>query len=190
MVFKESQGVQNPPISVRKSAFHYFLVQSFEYLMQMVFLLPRYPICNWLKALLLKTQGAKIGKRVMFYPTVWITSGKNMTVGDDVDFALGVICVTPGGVTIGDRTLIGYRSQIISTNHDIPRDKGRIFDALGVPKPVKIGKDVWIGAHCMILPGAEIGDGAVVAAGSVVTKPVEPYTIVGGVPARLIRRRD
>ncbi|MEO0902191.1 MAG: CatB-related O-acetyltransferase [Bacteroidota bacterium] len=56
-------------------------------------------------------------------------------------------------------------------------------------KQVVIGNDVWIGTRAMILDGVTIGDGAVIAAGSVVTKEVEPYTIVGGVPAKLIRRR-
>lgn len=56
-------------------------------------------------------------------------------------------------------------------------------------KPIVIGNDVWIGANAVILPGVNIGDGAVIAAGAVVTKDVEPYAIVGGVPAKLIRYR-
>ena len=56
-------------------------------------------------------------------------------------------------------------------------------------KQVVVGNDVWIGTRAMILDGVTIGDGAVIAAGSVVTKDVEPYTIVGGIPAKLIRKR-
>lgn len=56
-------------------------------------------------------------------------------------------------------------------------------------KPIEIGNDVWIGANVIILPGVTIGDGAVLAAGAVVTKDVEPYTIVGGVPAKIIKKR-
>jgi maltose O-acetyltransferase len=56
--------------------------------------------------------------------------------------------------------------------------------------PTKIGRDVWIGANAVVLGGVTIGDGAVVAAGSVVTKDVEPGAIVVGNPARLVRRRE
>ena len=56
-------------------------------------------------------------------------------------------------------------------------------------KPVEIGNDVWIGANVILLPGVKIGDGAILAAGAVVTKDVEPYAIVGGVPAKLIKYR-
>ncbi len=54
---------------------------------------------------------------------------------------------------------------------------------------IVIGNDVWFGRHCVIMPGVHIGDGAIIAAESVVTKDVEPYTVVGGHPARLIRKR-
>ena len=134
--------------------------------------------------------GSKIGKRVVFYPGVWIFTGRNLVVGDDVDFALGVLVTTNGGVEIGDRTLIGYRTQILSGNHVIPPGKGRIFSAGDVSGPVKIGQDVWIGANCLILPGVTIGEGAVVAGGSVVTKDVASFTIVGGCPAKVIKNRE
>lgn len=116
--------------------------------------------------------------------------GKNLNVGDEVDFALGVLVTTGGGVNIGDRTLIGYHTQIFSSNHVIPPGKERIFGAGHEHKPVKIGRDVWIGANCIILPGVTVGDGAVVAAGSVITKPVDPFTIVGGNPAKLLKTRE
>ena len=57
-----------------------------------------------------------------------------------------------------------------------------------IPAPIRIGNDVWIGANATVLPGVTIGDGAVVAAGAVVTRDVEPLTVVGGVPARPLKR--
>ena len=132
---------------------------------------------------------AKIGKRVVFYPGVWIAPGRNLVLGDDVDLALGVLITTSGGVEIGERTLIGYRTQIISGNHKIPNNKNTIFGAGHEYSKVIIGSDCWIGANCIIMPGVSIGEGAVVAGGSVVTKDVEPFTIVGGVPAKKIKSR-
>jgi acetyltransferase-like isoleucine patch superfamily enzyme len=168
---------------------HSFLVGSYEAVMRLVFWLPRYRACNRLKASFLRLQRAQIGKRVIFYPGVWICPGRNLILGDDVDLAFGVLITTAGGVTIGDRTLIGYRTQILSANHVIPPDRARIIDAGHESKPVIIGKDVWIGANCIVLPGVEIGEGAVVGAGSVVTRGVDPFCIVAGVPAKVIRRR-
>lgn len=166
-----------------------FLVVSYEALLHLLFGLPRYRMLNKLKSAFLRMNGAKIGKRVMYYPGVWITSGRNLVVGDDVDFALGVIITTTGGLVIGDRTLIGYRAQLLSTNHKVPEQRGQVFGAGHIGKPIVIGCDVWIGAGAIILPGVNIGDGAVVAAGSVVTKSVAPFAIIAGVPAKVIRER-
>lgn len=167
-----------------------YVVGTFEALSRAVFFLPRVPACDGLKSLFLRLVGAKVGKRVTYYPWVWIGSGRKLIVGDDVDFAVGVVVTTDGGVTIGDRVLIGYGSKIMSRNHRIPPNRGRIFGAGHDAAPVVIEDDVWIGANCSILPGVTVGEGAVVAAGAVVTKSVAPFTIVGGVPARVLRERD
>lgn len=174
----------------KNTFFHTFLVVTYELLLTIIFSLPRYKTFNRLKAFFLSLVGAKIGKRVVFYPGVWVAPGRNLVVGDDVDFALDVLVTSSGGVNIGDRTLIGYRTQILSSNHRIPEGHGRIFDAGHDSKPIVIGKDVWIGANCLILPGITIGDGAVVAGGSVVTKDVAAFTIVAGNPARVLKERN
>lgn len=168
----------------------YAAVSTFEFLMSLVFFLPRYRTCNAIKSVFLRLLGAQVGRRVVYYPCVWICTGRHLVIGDDVDLAQGVLITTSGGVEIGDRTLIGYRTQILSRNHVIPPVGQRIFDAGHEGQGVVIGPDVWIGANCVILPGVEIGEGAVVAAGAVVTKNVEPNSIVGGVPAKLIKMRD
>lgn len=113
----------------------------------------------------------------------------NISIGDEVNFAKDVIVTTGGGVKIGNRVLIGYRTQILSTNHNIPENKGKIFGSGHEKKKVIIQDDVWIGTSAIILPGINIGKGAIVAAGSVVTKDVVDYTIVGGNPARMIKKR-
>ncbi len=167
-----------------------FIVISYEAVMNAVFALPRYRLFIFLKKTLLQIMGAKIGKGVHIYPGVWIAPGRNLIIEDEVDLAKDVLINSSGGVFIGERTLIGYRTQIISTNHSIPA-VGEAFPVSGDDhKPIHIEKDVWIGANCVITAGVRIGEGAVVAASSVVTKDVEKNAIVGGVPAKLIRMRE
>lgn len=167
-----------------------FLVVSYEFVLNVLFSLPRYHFLNYLKSVFLRINGAKVGKRVVFYPGLWISPGKNLVLGDDVDLALNVHIETAGGVTIGARALIGYGTKIFSRNHHVPSNRAPIFGAGHISESVTIGQDVWLGANVIILPGRTIGDGAVVGAGSVVTKDVAPYTIVAGNPAKLIRVRD
>ena len=169
---------------------HYILVVMCESLITVLFALPRFRIANRAKSAFLRRMGAVIGSNVVYYPGVWIMPGRNLRIGDDVDLALDVLITTSGGVDIGDRVLIGYRTQILSGNHKVPRDRARIFDAGHELGRVQIGNDAWIGANVIVLPGVTIGEGAVVAAGSVVTKDVEQFTVVAGAPARLIRRRE
>jgi acetyltransferase-like isoleucine patch superfamily enzyme len=167
-----------------------FFVISYEMVMNIVFALPRYRMFIFFKKLLLLVMGAKIGKRVVIYPGVWVAPGRNLIIEDDVDLAKDVLITTSGGVEIGARTLIGYRTQIISSDHTIP-SIGEAFPISGDKHAkITIGKDVWIGANCIITSGVKIGDGAVVAGGSVVTKDIPKNAIYGGIPAKLIRMRE
>lgn len=85
---------------------------------------------------------------------------------------------------LGDGTLIGPKTVIATLNHhQNPNKRANL-----IPKPVKIGQNVWIGANVTILPGVTIGEGAIIAAGAVVNKNVEANTIAGGVPAKLIKQ--
>lgn len=93
-------------------------------------------------------------------------------------------------VEIGAYTMIANNVKIIGGDHTFDvAGKPMIFCDRGVINKTKIGKDVWIGANSIILCGVEIGNGAIIAAGSVVTKNINPYEIVGGVPCKLIRKR-
>lgn len=166
------------------------LVISFEAFTRLIFGLPRFRLFNPLKKFFLQLVGAKFGKRTVFYPGVWIQPGMNLSVGDDVDFALDVLVTTKGGVTIGDRVLIGYRTAILSSNHNLPAKPNRVFGAGHTYASVVIEDDVWIGCNVTILPGVTIGEGAVIAAGSVVTKDIPPFVIAGGIPAKIIKERE
>lgn len=168
----------------------YAIVVSYEMIMRLLFSLPRFRIINFLKSNFLKLFGAKVGKKVVYYPGVWISPPSKIVIGNDVDLALNVLITTGGGVYIGDRTLIGYGTKILSSNHIIPDKSKKIFYSGHESKKVTIRNDVWIGANCIILPGVVVGEGAVVAAGSVVTKNVRAFSIVAGVPAKVIKERD
>ncbi len=167
----------------------YSLICTYEFLYSIVFSLPRHRFFNLIKSCFIRLGGGTVGEKIVYYPGVRIIPAKNISIGSHVDFAWGVIITTNGRVSIGDRTLIGYNSVILSRNHIIPDKKEKIFSSGHENKSTFIGPDVWIGANCTILPGVTIGEGAVVAAGSVVTKNVESFSIVGGNPARLIKER-
>ena len=93
-------------------------------------------------------------------------------------------------VELGDYSMIANDVKILGGDHtfNIP-GLPIIFCDRGVIKKTIIGKDVWIGANSIIMTGVKIGNGAIIAAGSIVTKDVEPYHIVGGIPARKIKMR-
>ena len=117
------------------------------------------------------------------FPPFYTDFGRNITVGEGVFFNGGCRLQDQGGITIGDRTLVGHNVVMATLDHDLdPARRGVLH-----PAPISIGSDVWIGASATITKGVTIGDGAVVAAGAVVTRDVPPRTVVAGVPAKVIR---
>ncbi len=117
------------------------------------------------------------------FPPFSTDYGMNITLGKRVFINSGCCFQDQGGIQIGDDCLIGQQVVIATLNHDPdPEKRGDMVAA-----PVKIGNKVWIGAHATVLPGVQIGDGAIVGAGAVVTKDVPAYAVVAGVPARVIR---
>ncbi len=127
--------------------------------------------------------GKKIDESFVLFPPFYTDCGKNMTIGKNVFFNAGCKVQDQGGITIGDRALIGHNVVLATLNHSQdPKKRGNM-----TPKPIHIGNDVWIGSGAVICQGVTIGDGAVVAAGAVVTKDVREGTIVGGVPAKYLK---
>lgn len=120
------------------------------------------------------------------FPPIYSDFGKGLTIGERVFINSGCCFQDQGGIFIGDDVLIGHQVVFATLNHE--QDPNRRSNM--TMKPIKIENKVWIGAHATILPGVTIGEGAIVGAGAVVTKDVKPYSIVAGVPARLIKMID
>ena len=113
-----------------------------------------------------------------------MASGEKIVAGSPLVFVnAGCQFQDQGGIWIGDDVLIGPQTVIATLNHEQdPDDRASMW-----AKSVRIGDKVWIGAHVTILPGVTIGDGAIVGAGAVVAKDVPPRTVVGGVPAKVLK---
>jgi acetyltransferase-like isoleucine patch superfamily enzyme len=109
----------------------------------------------------------------------------DVTIGDHT--RIGIHCTVIGPVCIGNNVNLAQGITVTALNHNF-EDASRRIDEQGIStKPVVIGDDVWIGANAVILPGVTIGRHVVVAAGAVVTKDVPDYSLVAGVPAKIIK---
>ena len=137
-----------------------------------------------LRALFSKLIGKPVDESFTFFPPFYTDCGKNITVGKHVFLNMGCKFQDQGGIFIGDETLIGHNVVLATLNHAMePEDRATM-----IPAPIHIGKRVWIGSNATVLPGVTIGDGAIVGADAVVTKDVPENTVVGGVPARVLRK--
>jgi maltose O-acetyltransferase len=119
----------------------------------------------------------------------YIADGKSVRVGNNS--GIGINAFVQRNVSIGNDVLMGRDVVIMTTSHE--------FSDTSIPMrlqggkevdPVIIGNDVWIGSRAIILPGVKIGNGSIIGAGAVVTRNVDPYSVVGGVPAKLIKKRE
>lgn len=136
-----------------------------------------------LRALMSRLVGYRVDDGFRIFPPVYTDFGKNIKIGKDVFVNSGCCFQDQGGVTLGDGCLVGHNVVFATFDHDkCPSKRGDMTAA-----PIVVGKDVWIGAHATILKGVTIGDGAIVAAGAVVTRDVPPNTIAAGVPARVVK---
>lgn len=132
------------------------------------------------------------GRGAAISPTVSFTHAENITLGRDAHLGAGCkLWAGPNGghIQAGDHLLLGPDVMLIATSYlfgqGSPVTKQPMKEAA-----IVIGDDVWIGAKALILPGVRIGDGAIIAAGAVVTKDVPAFCVVGGAPARVLNARN
>ena len=131
---------------------------------------------------LLRERLARLGNGCEIRPPFHCDYGYNLALGDGVFLNFNCVVLDVVEVTIGDGTQIAPGVQILTADH--PRDPATRRAGLEFGRPVRIGRNVWIGAGALILPGVTIGDDALVGAGSVVTRDVPAGVIVAGNPAR------
>jgi acetyltransferase-like isoleucine patch superfamily enzyme len=143
------------------------------------------PLGDWLRWLVTRPFAGRLDKvRIYEGTTFWypyrIRIGRNVTLNEWV-YLSGF-----GGLTIGDHVRIGHRTSILTSDHRHDDVEQPIHQQGLVAGAVRIGDNVWIGCNATILKGVNIGHGAIIAAGAVVTRDVPPLAIYGGVPARQI----
>jgi putative colanic acid biosynthesis acetyltransferase WcaF len=140
--------------------------------------------CHGWRAFLLRRFGAVLGANVHIYPKASIWAPWNLVCGDTVAIADGAIVYNPSTVTLGSHATISQEAYLCGATHAY-EDPGFALLAL----PISIGDHAWVCARAAVQPGIRVGDGAILALGSIATSDLEPWTIYGGVPARKIKER-
>lgn len=138
-----------------------------------------------LRAFVLRKMGSKIAKGVSVYRNGYIWDGSNLEIGSGSTIGFKVHLDDRRGIKIGENVTIASEVMIWTLHHDYNDIQFKVLGGM-----VVIGDYSWICSRAIILPGVTIGEGAVVASGSVVTKDVAPWTVVGGAPAKKIAERE
>lgn len=145
---------------------------------------PRHNLFRKWRIALLKLFGAKVQWSSNVLPSCRIWQPWKLTMGAYACLSEDVDCYTVDVITIGDQATVSQGVKLCTAGHDI---SSKIMELTYAP--IVVGDNAWIAGWSIILPGVTIGEGAVVAAGSVVTKDVEPWSVVGGNPAKFIKKR-
>jgi acetyltransferase-like isoleucine patch superfamily enzyme len=142
-----------------------------------------------LRAGVLRLTGHSIGARTLLTSSFMLIGGRGaaerLSIGADCFINQDCVFDATAPIVIGDNVNLGHGVLITTSSHEVgapDRRGGRLQ-----PMPVRVGNGAWLASRVVVLPGVEIGEGAIVAAGAVVTRSVPPHTLVAGVPAREVR---
>ncbi|AIM36325.1 acetyltransferase [Sphingobacterium sp. ML3W] len=139
---------------------------------------------NELRNCLSEIIGTKVADSTIIFPPFYTNFGRFISIGEHVFINHACSFLDMGGITIEDGALIGPKVNLITENHPLnPADRSAL-----VTKPILIKRKAWIGAGATILPGVTVGENSVVAAGAVVSKDVPDNVVVGGIPAKFIKK--
>ena len=176
--FRESDTIGENPEAI--SLMRYYSRQAQKITMEIN---TKYHEPEELQDLFSELIGKPVDEGFGLFPPFYTDFGKNITIGRNVFINAGCKFQDQGGIFIDDGALIGHGVVLATLNHDMDPEKRQALH----PAPIHIGKGVWIGANATVTSGVTIGDNAVVAAGAVVNRDVPANTIVGGVPAKIIK---
>ncbi len=179
----EKKNKRNIKYSNKEIIFHTF----FWFFYGLVKYLP--PIFgDVLRVIVLKIFGCTINSW-KFREGITIWSPRGLKIGKNCSVNEWVYFQALGGITIGNGVRIAARSSILSVNHEFEDSSQLILNQGLRLEKVVIEDNVWIGINAVVLPGVKIGEGSIISAGAVVTKDVPPFSIVGGIPAKVLKNR-
>lgn len=130
----------------------------------------------------------KCGKNVNIERMAFFGKGSSIVIGDNS--GIGINCTVPSNIIIGKNVMMGPNCYFFAHNHCIDRtDIPMIEQGFTTSKAITIEDDVWIGRGVYVLPGRTINTGCVIGCGTVLTKDFQPYSVVGGVPGKVLKMR-
>ena len=177
--FSESDTIGENPEAIQLMRYYSREAQKITMKINTVFHEP-----EELRELFSELTGKPVDEGFGLFPPFYTDFGKNISLGKNVFINAGCKFQDQGGIFLDDGALIGHGVVLATLNHDMDPEKRQQLH----PAPIHIGKRVWIGANATICSGVTIGDNAVVAAGAVVIKDVPEDTVVGGVPAKILKK--
>lgn len=133
---------------------------------------------------MLRAMGAKVGRRVLVYPTARVWAPWNLVLADGCVIGPGAECYNVDVIEVGAGAVISQRAYLCSATHDIDIGNFQLLSGR-----IVIGEEAWVAAEAFVGPGVTVGTGAVVGARAVATRDVLPWNVVAGNPARVVRVR-
>jgi putative colanic acid biosynthesis acetyltransferase WcaF len=164
----------------KKYSFHEKLLRILWIFGNVFFRLSPTPCFGW-RRFILRCFGATIGAQVHIYPTTRILFPWRFRIGDWSAVAGHVLIYNPGEVVLGRSVTVSHGAHLCAGSHDYRRS-----DLPLLKLPIQVGNEAWLCADCFVGPGVRIGEGAVIGARAVIIRPVEPWTVVAGNPARTV----